>query len=101
MVEFDLDGGNSNHRVHDGLVTVIHQGKRTQYRIFFRCDATLPDNEPITQMGIAAGHNGSPWTGDILVLKRGVREEVVGLSYKDAPNVAFAVRRSVWIFFSV
>lgn len=91
-----LDVGQGQERdlpIHDALVTVTYQGRRTDYRFFFRAEThRLPINRSVQTRGLAQS-DGTPWRGDIIVMKRGEREEFVGATRDDLDDIFCALRK--------
>jgi hypothetical protein len=75
--------------VHDGVVTVLDGAQTVHFHLFVKNHKLLRENE------IVQGWNvGATWRGDILVMRKGVRHEVVNLRGKSDRRLAdFAVKK--------
>ena len=72
--------------IHDGIVTVIKGRRTTRFHIFVKNHRRLRSN------GILERWN-MPWKGDIVVMRKGISDEVVNIRANDASLADFAVKK--------
>ncbi|KAF8055446.1 hypothetical protein FPV67DRAFT_1435785 [Lyophyllum atratum] len=75
--------------IHDGVIAIQpRRGQLTRFHIFVKNHCHLPRNRIIARWGIGQG-----WKGDIVIMRKGVVHEFVGLRSRDARLADFAVRK--------
>lgn len=75
--------------IHDKVVTVVRRGVRSRFHIFFKNHRHLLFNETLRRKI----HPEIRWRGDIVVMRKGMREEVVNFRSGDIPLADFAVKK--------
>ena len=73
--------------IHDANVSVVYKRKIHSFVIFIKNHKQLPQN-----LSVARLVGGAPeWRGDIVIIKRGVKEGLVNIQREDNALADFAV----------
>jgi len=87
-----LDHVLSGHRrqpyIHDGYVSVIDGRRTVRFHVFLKNHKALPVNKITEKWNVDAS-----WKGDIVVMKKGEKEELVSMSKKDSKLADFAAKK--------
>ncbi|KAF8065411.1 hypothetical protein FPV67DRAFT_1696858 [Lyophyllum atratum] len=88
-VEMLMSGGKLQPFIHDAVVVVNRRGRQTRFHLFVKNHRYLPPNQTVARWGL-----GVQWTGDIVVMRKGVFEEFVGFKGGDAVEGGYAQRQT-------
>ncbi|KAF8963372.1 hypothetical protein BDZ97DRAFT_1919811 [Flammula alnicola] len=76
-------------RIHDGVVTIIHRRKETRFHVFVKNHCRLRQNESIRRW------KNSHWKGDVVVMKKGLSDELVNLGPRDGHLADYAAKKFI------